>query len=144
MKTILTFVMLSGIVCWLMFSSVYKHVLIMRQALLQQEVDLILETATQGHRGYVSAELVEQSKQRLADRGFEESGLSYVIEGTNGLSATDSARPVPRGEGIRLSISYPYEDLLLIDRLIGMSPPGPEERIGGTGLRMSEYIAPID
>jgi hypothetical protein len=45
-----------------------------------------------------------------------------------------------RGTGIRLSISYPYENLFILDRLLGIGAPSPEERMSSYGLKMSEYV----
>ena len=140
MKQILVFVLFSALLCWLMFAPVYKHVVIMRQAVLQKEVDLLLEVGASGTYGYIDAALIEESKRRLAERGFDPDELIYTVTTTNGMSGTDPENPVPRGNGIRLTITYPYQNLFFIDRLIGLSGPAPQERLGAQGMKMSEYV----
>jgi hypothetical protein len=139
-KQILVFILFASLLCWLMFSPIYKHVLIVRQAVLQKEVDLLLEVGTNASHGYIDLVMINQSKERLTERGFIGSDLLYIIDTTNGGSGSDSTERVIRGEGIRLVISYPYHHLLEIDRLIGISPPDPNARIAAGGMKMSEYL----
>ncbi|MFD0715953.1 hypothetical protein [Paenibacillus sp. GCM10027626] len=141
MKGLLMFLLLSSMMCWFMFSPIYKHVLIVRQAVLQQEVDYMLEVAANGDHGYIDGAMIAGSRARLASYGLLPDKLTYAVLATNGADATDASRPLPRGVGIALTIGYPLEGLLNIDRLIGVAPP--EE--AGTGLRakgikMSEFV----
>lgn len=69
MKSLLVFVMLAATMCWFMFSPIYKHVFIVRQAVLQKEVDYLLEIGASGEHGYISRGMVEESKGRLAAVG---------------------------------------------------------------------------
>lgn len=140
MKQILVFVLMASLLCWLMFSPIYKHVLIVRQAVLQKEVDLILEIGTNASYGFIHEGMIQESKQRLADNGFVISELVYTVQATNGYSATNPHDPVPRGEGIVLHVSYPYQNLLQIDALIGVLPPSSDSRISAGGMKMSEYV----
>jgi hypothetical protein len=139
-KQLLVFVLFSALFCWLMFSPIYKHVLVIRQALLQQEVDYMLEIGASGRYGYIDREMVDDSRGRLAEYGFTSALLEYEIESTSGADSGNSMLPLPRGTGIRLRISYPYENLLHIDRLIGLAPPSEDARISGRGMKMSEYV----
>ncbi|MEY4479631.1 MAG: hypothetical protein RLZZ267_309 [Bacillota bacterium] len=125
----------------MMFSGIYTHVLLSRQVLLQQEVNYLLEVATQARYGYMSSALISESKSRLASHGLEDGKLIYLISSTSGQSAVDASHPIPRGEGIILKISYPFDGLLDINQLVGIKPPSSEARINGFGQRMSEYIA---
>ncbi|WP_138755178.1 hypothetical protein [Paenibacillus sinopodophylli] len=140
MKQILIFVLFAALLCWLMFSPIYKHVLIVRQAVLQQEVDYLLEVGASGSYGYISAAMQEQSRQRLARFGMRPDDISYELSSTSGQSASDSSNPLLRGTGISLTMSYPYENLFEIDRLIGLTPPLPTERMRAFGMKMSEYV----
>lgn len=140
MKQLLIFVLLSGMLCWLMFSPLYKHVLIVRQATLQQEVDLLLELGTNASHGYISINMIDNSRQRLAERGFDIADLIYSVHTTSGVNGMDVSNPVLRGDGIQLIISYPYSDLLNIDRLMGMTIPSSEARISAAGIKMSEFV----
>lgn len=140
MRQILVFVLLSGILCWLMFAPIYKHVVIVRHALLEQEVDYLLEIAANGDHGYLSVALVDDSKARLEARGFELAQLNYEVQSTTGADATNSTSPIPRGEGISLSISYPMGNVFLLDRLIGVTGPDATERMVASGMKMSEYV----
>ncbi|XID95908.1 hypothetical protein ACF3MZ_15950 [Paenibacillaceae bacterium WGS1546] len=140
MKQLLVFVLFAALFCWLMFSPVYKHVLVIRQALLQQEADYLLEVGASGRYGYIDGLMVAESRGRLAQYGFDPASLEYEITTTSGADGGNPAYPLPRGTGIRLRISYPYENLLDIDRLIGLSPPSAEARISGRGMKMSEYV----
>jgi hypothetical protein len=140
MKQILIFVMLSTMMCWFMFSPIYKHVTIMRQAVLQKEVDFLLEIGANGTHGYIDEAMIALSKQRLEERGFTESDLLYSISTTSGAEGSNPESPVLRGIGIKLKITYPYENLFLIDRLVGMEIPAAGARMGAAGMKMSEYV----
>lgn len=123
-----------------MFSPVYRHVAVMRQASLQQEVDYLLEVGASARYGYISSEMIAESRQRLVDRGFDEDNLTYLVSTTTSNSGRDSSLPVPRGEGIMLEIRYPYQSVFTIDRLVGISGPSPEAMMGAKGIKMSEYV----
>lgn len=140
MKQILIFVLFAALLCWLMFSPIYKHVLIVRQAVLQQEVDYLLEVGASGSYGYISGEMQEQSRQRMARFGMRPDEIDFELTATNGLAASDPSAPILRGTGISLTMSYPYENLFEIDRLIGLTPPLPNERMRAFGMKMSEYV----
>jgi hypothetical protein len=139
-KQLLVFVLFAALFCWLMFSPIYKHVLVIRQALLQQEADYMLEVGASGKYGYIDAGMVAESRDRLSQYGFSPSQLNYEISTTTGAEGGNAAIPLPRGTGIKLLISYPYENLLQIDRLIGLDPPSEDARIAGGGMKMSEYV----
>ncbi|WP_027094518.1 hypothetical protein [Cohnella thermotolerans] len=139
MKQLLVFLLFAALFCWLMFSPVYKHVLVIRQALLQQEVDYLLEVGASGRYGYIDGAMIDESKARLASHGFQPSLLEYAVGSTTGADASLPSRPLPRGVGLKLSIRYPYEKLLDIDRLIGIDPPADAE-ISAAGMKMSEYV----
>jgi len=138
MKQLLAFILLASLLCWMMFAPVYKHVYILRHALLQQEVDYLLEVSTSGQYGYIPIALIEQSRNRLAGFGLNPEMLVY--EGTSTLGqAVIEAPPVPRGEGIALHLSYPMGNLFAIDALIGV--PAPDKRyITAYGVQMSEFV----
>lgn len=140
MKQILVFILFSGMLCWFMFSPIYKHVIIVRQAVLQKEVDFLLEVGANGSHGYIDAAMIAESKLRLENRGFQTEELKYDISTTTGVSGSNSGVPVVRGTGIRLYISYPYGQLFQIDRLIGIAPPASNARMSAEGIKMSEYI----
>lgn len=140
MKQLLVFVLFAAMFCWLMFSPIYKHVLVIRQALLQQEVDYLLEIGASGRYGYIDGGMIEDSRERLAAYGFEPSLLEYEVGSASGANGGDAARPLQRGDGLRLRLAYPYERLFDIDRLIGVAPPSADARISGRGMRMSEYV----
>ncbi len=140
MKQLLVFVLFAALFCWLMFSPIYKHVLVIRQALLQQEVDYMLEIGASGRYGYIDGWMVEDSRSRLAQYGFSAGLLEYEIHSTTGAESGNPANPLPRGTGLQLRIAYPYENLLAIDRLIGLSPPSENARLSGRGMKMSEYV----
>ena len=140
MKQILVFVLFSSIMCWMMFAPVYRHVVILRQALLQKEVDYMLEVGASGRYGYIDAEMIRASRERLESKGFDPSLLEYTVGTTSGEDATNPAKPVLRGTGIRLSITYPYGNLFAIDRLIGLDPVPGDVRMGASGVKMSEYV----
>lgn len=140
MKQIIVFILLSTMLCWLMFSPIYKHVLIMRQAVLQKEVDHLLEIGTNASYGYINEAMLNASRDRLLERGFNSTEIIYIISTTNGVSGTDANERVIRGEGIHLRISYPYHNLLHIDQLIGISISTSKERMAAGGIKMSEYL----
>ncbi|MFD0673909.1 hypothetical protein [Cohnella sp. GCM10027633] len=140
MKQLLVFVLFAAMFCWLMFSPIYKHVLVIRQALLQQEVDYLLEIGASGRHGYIDGAMIESSRERLASYGFDPSLLEYEVGSASGADGGDSGTPLLRGDGLRLRLAYPYERLLDIDRLIGIAPPSADARIAGRGMRMSEYV----
>ncbi|KIL36822.1 hypothetical protein SD71_05275 [Cohnella kolymensis] len=140
MKQLLVFVLFAAMFCWLMFSPIYKHVLVIRQALLQQETDYLLEIGASGKYGYIDGAMVAESRNRLGQYGFNAASLNYEIATTTGAEGDNAQAPVTRGVGIRLSITYPYENLLNIDRLIGIQPPSANARISGRGMKMSEYV----
>jgi hypothetical protein len=140
MRNILVFVLFAAMVCWMMFSPIYKHVLIARQAVLQQETDYLLEVGASGSYGYIDAAMMEQSRERLEAFGMQPELVDFEVTADNGLMATDAASPLPRGTGIMLSMSYPYEDLFQIDRLIGLTPPPPGSRMRTFGMKMSEFM----
>lgn len=140
MKQILVFILFSALLCWFMFSPIYKHVLIVRQAVLQKEVDFMLEIGANGSHGYIDETMIERSRERLVARGFVVSDLLYTVTTTSGEDGMDSQRPVLRGIGIQLSISYPYHRLFEIDRLAGITPPDASARMAANGMKMSEYV----
>lgn len=140
MRNILVFVLFAAMVCWMMFSPIYKHVLIARQAVLQQETDYLLEVGASGSYGYIDAAMMEQSRERLAAFGMQPERVNFEVTADNGLMATDADAPLSRGTGIMLSMSYPYEDLFQIDRLIGLTPPSPGSRMRTFGMKMSEFM----
>lgn len=141
MKQLLAFILLTTILCWVMFAPVYKHTYIMRQALLQQEVDYLLEVSTSGQYGYLSSHLIEQSRARLTQFGLDPQLLVYEAQSTDGRAVASPTAPVLRGEGIALHISYPVQNLFAIDRLIGVAAPE-QQHITAYGVQMSEYVAP--
>lgn len=140
MKQILVFVLFAALLCWAMFAPAYKHVIIFRQAMLQKEVDYMLEVGANGSYGYVDGAAIAASRQRLELQGFQPDKLEYIVSATDGGSASSSYSPVPRGAGIELKISYPYESLFHIDRLLGMAIPDDTDRMAASGLKMSEYV----
>jgi hypothetical protein len=139
-KQLLVFILFAAMFCWLMFSPLYKHVLVLRQALLQQEADYLLEVGASGRFGYINGAMIADSRDRLAQYGFSSLLLQYEISTTSGAAGDNAAAPLPRGTGIRLLITYPYDNLLNIDRLIGLEPPSADARIAGRGMKMSEYV----
>ncbi|MBB6672648.1 hypothetical protein [Cohnella nanjingensis] len=140
MKQLLVFVLFAGIFCWLMFSPIYKHVWVIRQALLQQEADYLLEIGASGRYGYIDGAMVGESRTRLASYGFQPAMLIYEVGSTTGQEGDDPSSPLPRGTGLKLVIRYPYEGLLNIDRLIGVEPPSADARMAAAGMKMSEYV----
>ncbi len=141
MKQLLVFVLFSALFCWLMFSPVYKHVLVIRQALLQQEADYLLEIGASGRYGYIDGGMLAESRSRMAAYGFQPGSLEYEVSSTTGAPADDPSRPLGRGTGLRLVIRYPYDNLLDIDRLIGIQPPSASARLTAAGMKMSEYVS---
>ena len=140
MKQIVVFILFASIFCWLMFSPIYRHVLVVRQAVLQKEVDYMLEIGANASHGYISEPMLQQSRARLAQRGFDPTAAIYVVRSLSGAAATDPTDPVIRGDGIVLEIHYPYERLFILDRLLGIPTPAESDRMGARGLRMSEYV----
>ncbi|GIP35440.1 hypothetical protein [Paenibacillus sp. J2TS4] len=140
MKQILVFIMFVTLLCWFMFAPVYKHVIITRQAVLQKEVDYLLEVGASGARGYIDPGMIGQSRQRLEERGFIGADLDYLVTTTTGVGGRNSGEPVPRGNGIRLMITYPYGGLFIIDRLVGIAPPSEGAVMAAVGMKMSEYV----
>lgn len=140
MKQILVFVLLATLICWFMFAPVYKHVMIVRQAVLQKEVDYLLETGANGRHGYIDSAMIQDSRIRMEARGFIPGELVYTVETTTGTGGTDASVPAWRGEGLRLKLTYPYHRLFVIDRLIGITVPSESDRMGATGMKMSEYV----
>lgn len=140
MKQILVFILFAAMLCWFLFAPMYKHVLLIRHAVLQQEVDYLLEVGANGAHGYIDAAMMNESRIRLADRGFNTGQLQYDVSTTSGANGTNPSVPLLRGVGIKLTITYPYERLFLIDRLIGIAIPGETERMGASGMKMSEYV----
>ncbi|AJY73856.1 hypothetical protein [Paenibacillus beijingensis] len=140
MKQILIFVLFAAMLCWIMFSPIYKHVLIVRQALLQKEVDYLLEVGANADHGYIDAAMIEKSRERLSRFGLQPDNIEFVVSATDGKDATNPAAPLLRGTGLSLTMSYPFGRLLEIDRLIGLTPPAPDERMSASGMKMSEYV----
>ncbi|MDF2926647.1 MAG: hypothetical protein K0R57_5561 [Paenibacillaceae bacterium] len=140
MKQILVFLLFAVMMVWFMFTPVYKHILILRQAALQKEVDYLLEVGASGTFGYVDDAMTELSRNRLAEIGFNRSQLDYTVTTTSGSAGNRADLPVQRGVGIRLTITYPYGNLFGIDRLLGISVPDDTERMGAAGMKMSEYV----
>lgn len=112
----------------------------MRHALLQKEVDYLLEIGCSARYGYIDNLMIEGSKLRLAERGLGSEYLEYVVTTTNGSDGMNPLTPVERGEGIQLTISYPYESLFNIDRLLNIPTLMETDRMMASGIKMSEYI----
>ena len=140
MRSLLVFLLFAAMMCWFMFSPVYKHVLVVRQAALQAEVDYMLELGANADHGYIDETMIEQSRQRLAGFGLQPDEIRYEVSAASGAIPTSAAAPIPRGTGLSLAISYPLEGLLDIDRLIGIEPPPPNSRLRAAGMKMSEYV----
>ncbi|MDF2936615.1 MAG: hypothetical protein K0Q90_1988 [Paenibacillaceae bacterium] len=140
MKQILVFLLFSLMLVWLMFSPVYRHILILRQAMLQKETDYLLEVGASGTFGYIDEEMLEASRERLVQVGFNRDQLVYTVTAQSGLDPMDADRPLFRGDGIRLVVTYPYGNLFGVDRLLGISSPGSTDRMGAAGMKMSEYV----
>ncbi|WNR45218.1 hypothetical protein [Paenibacillus roseipurpureus] len=140
MKQILVFILFAAMLCWFMFAPMYKHVIIVRQAVLQKEVDYLLEVGANGSHGYISDAMMQESRQRMAERGFVAGDLGYTVGTNTGVSGTDASAPVWRGTGLRLTMTYPYHRLFVIDQLVGITIPLASDRMGATGMKMSEYV----
>jgi hypothetical protein len=140
LKQLLVFVLFSAMLCWIMFSPIYRHVAIVRQAALQQEVDFLLEVGASGTYGYIGKDMLQRSRDRLSKLGLNGEALEYELSTTSGVSAGEPSSPVPRGTGIALIISYPYERLFVIDSLIGIEAIAPDARMRAFGMKMSEYV----
>ncbi|RXZ79829.1 hypothetical protein EBB07_21605 [Paenibacillaceae bacterium] len=140
MKSLLVFLLFSALLCWVMFSPIYKHVFIVRQAVLQKEVDYLLEVGANGDHGYINASMIAGSKLRLASHGMRPEAAVYTVGSTSGAAADDPSAPLLRGTGLQLTIRYPYERIFEIDRLIGMPTPSPDTMMGASGMKMSEYV----
>ncbi|BFT69410.1 hypothetical protein [Paenibacillus sp. P36] len=140
MKQLLVFVLLVAMLCWFMFAPVYKHVIIVRQAVLQKEVDYLLEIGANGRHGYINQSMIQESRNRMESRGFTPGELVYTIETTTGTGGTDATSPVWRGAGLSLKLTYPYQRLFVIDRLVGITVPAETDRMGASGMKMSEYV----
>lgn len=140
MKQMIVFILFAAMLTWFMFAPVYKHILILQQALLQKEVDYLLEIGASGSHGYIDGVMIEASARRLEDFGFAADRLIYSVSTTNGADGTSASAPVLRGTGIRLELSYPYGRLFEIDRLIGVAPPSDQARMTARGMKMSEYV----
>ena len=140
MKQILVFLLFSLMLVWLMFSPVYRHILILRQAMLQKETDYLLEVGASGAYGYIDGSMLEASRERLVQVGFNREELTYTVTAQSGRDPMDPDRPLPRGEGLRLVITYPYGNLFGVDRLLGISSPASSDRMGAVGMKMSEYV----
>lgn len=140
MKQILVFVLFAAILCWAMFMPTYKHIIVFRQAMLQKEVDYMLEVGANASHGYVDESAIEASRQRLRQHGFQTAKLEYFVSSTSGANASLPSSPVHRGQGIELMITYPYDGMFQIDRLIGITVPPEGARMGASGLKMSEYV----
>ena len=140
MKSMLTFVLFAALLCWVSFNPLHKHVLVMRQAVIQQEVDYLLDIGANASHGYISLDMIEQSRARLAERGFDSEKLDYIVGSTTGGGGDSASRPVLRGDGLKLEILYPYGDLFALDRLMGMTPVDPHDKMSGRGIKMSEYL----
>ncbi|GGG09195.1 hypothetical protein [Paenibacillus abyssi] len=140
MKSLLVFVLFAAMLCWFMFAPLYKHVFIVRHAVLQKEVDYMLEVGASGDHGYVDQAMISESRQRLATLGMNPEAVLYEVRSTSGAAADNSAAPVLRGTGIQLTIRYPYERIFEIDRLVGMTPLSADTLMSATGMKMSEYV----
>jgi len=139
MKQILVFILFASLFCWLLFSPIYKYVVLTRQAVIQQEVDFLLEVGASGRYGYIDNELIGESKKRLTSLGFNTDKLQYTITSSLNYTPTLQQR-LPRGEVFIVEISYPYEKMFLIDLLVGIEPFGEHERMRSYGVKMSEYV----
>ena len=84
--------------------------------------------------------MIGASKERLKAKGFDVMKLEYMVRSETGLPADSPDAPLPRGTGLELTIRYPVEDLLNIDRLIGLTPPDSASHIQASGVKMSEYV----
>ncbi|AZN43210.1 hypothetical protein [Paenibacillus albus] len=140
MKSLLVFILLAAMMCWFMFSPIYKHVLIVRQAVLQQEVDYLLEVGANGDHGYIDAQMLQEAKTRLAAFGLKPGSITFEVSSEGGANAMNAASPLLRGTALSLKASYPIEGLFAIDQLIGIAPPPAEMKLSASGMKMSEYV----
>ncbi|SDO89117.1 hypothetical protein SAMN04487897_12612 [Paenibacillus sp. yr247] len=140
MKQILVFILFATMLCWFMFAPVYKHVIIVRQAVLQKEVDYLLEIGANGRHGYINSVMIQDSRDRMEERGFVSGDLVYTVETTTGGGGMDASLPVWRGTGLSLKMTYPYHRLFVIDQLVGITVPAASDRMGAAGMKMSEYV----
>ncbi|REE85381.1 hypothetical protein A8990_112110 [Paenibacillus taihuensis] len=140
MKSLLVFILLAAMMCWFMFSPIYKHVLIVRQAVLQQEVDYLLEVGANGDHGYINSQMLQEAKVRLAAFGLKPASITFEVSAGGGADATNAAAPLPRGTALSLKASYPIEGLFAIDQLIGITPPSDSMKLSASGMKMSEYV----
>lgn len=140
MKQLLVFVLIVTMLCWFMFAPVYKHVVIVRQAVLQKEVDYLLEIGANGRHGYIDSLMIQESRARMEERGFMPGDLVYTVESTTGAGGTNESTPIWRGAGLRLKLTYPYHRLFVIDQLVGITVPAETDRMGASGMKMSEYV----
>lgn len=138
MKPLLVFVLMASMLCWMMFAPTYKHVHLMRWAVLQSEADYLLEIGANASHGYIDEAMIASSRLRLTARGFQAELLEYVISAEDGTPAHLATMPVPRGVGMQLVIQYPVSELLSIDRMIGIDTPA-ASWIVAEGWRMSEF-----
>lgn len=142
MKQILTFILFSAILCWALFSPIYRHVAVLQQSLLQNEVDFLLEVGANSSHGYISETMMAESRLRLAERGFVPEQIIYDVSTHSGVSGTNRFAPVLRGDSLILEISYPYGNLFTIDRIMGISTPAELGFFRAKGIRMSEFVPP--
>ena len=140
MKQILVFILFATMLCWFMFAPVYKHVIIVRQAVLQKEVDYLLEIGANGSHGYINS--TDDSGFQGSDGGKRlHSGRSRLHGRYDyGGRGNGSGMPVWRGTGLSLKMTYPYHRLFVIDQLVGITVPAGSDRMGATGMKMSEYV----
>ena len=90
MKQILVFILFATMLCWFMFAPVYKHVIIVRQAVLQKEVDYLLEIGANGRHGYINSLMIQESRDRMAERGFVPGELVYMVDTNSGVGGMDA------------------------------------------------------
>lgn len=76
----------------------------------------------------------------MGERGFMPGDLVYTVETTTGTGGTNASAPVWRGVGLRLKLTYPYHRLFVIDELVGITVPAETDRMGASGMKMSEYV----
>lgn len=100
----------------------------------------MLEIGASGRFGYIDGGMIAESRERLSQYGFSAPLLQYEVTSSSGLEGDNASAPLPRGTGLQLRITYPYDNLLNIDRLIGLDPPSENARIAGRGMKMSEYV----
>ncbi|GKU76159.1 hypothetical protein L3i20_v205560 [Paenibacillus sp. L3-i20] len=100
----------------------------------------MLEVGASGAYGYISKDMERQSSERLVKFGLKAGSIRYEYSTTSGVDPTIRSAPVSRGTGISLSISYPYENLFVIDSLIGITPVSADASMRAYGMKMSEYV----